>query len=362
MGSKKASRGAVLALYLCGTIAVGSLNLPAAHAASKWDGYKKAGDAAYEAGDYAKAEQEFSDALKEAEKFEENDKRRATTIYNLALVLQTEQKFDEAEKYYKLSIDSLGKAFGAEHEKVAMAMTNLAEVYKMKEDLKQAEEYYLKGLEVYQKIYNDTNPELAAALDSVADFYAEQEEYAKAEPLYRHALDISKNAVGADKPETGKRLSHFAEFFCVQGKYAPAEPLFANALKIAEKTDGPDSADVGKICFNYGGLYYDQSQFPQAEKYFKRAIEISRKLNPDEVPMMQASLGDVLDMQGKHDEAEKVYKESLTALEKNADPNALIACLKNYQKHLNMSNKKEEAKQIGVRIKELKTKAAASGS
>lgn len=330
--------------------------VPAA-AASKWDGLKKAGDAAYEAGNYAEAENKFRAALKESESFDEDDKRRATTVYNLALVLQTEEKFDEAAAMYKQAIEVLTKAYGADSDRVASAYTNLAEVLKLKDDLKGAEEDYQKALAIYEKAYGDTKPEMADALDSVADFYAEQEEYAKAEPLYRRALDISKKQLGDDKYETAKREAHLGEFYCVQGKYAPAEPLFVHAIDVTEKVKGKDSLEIAKIVFNLGGLHYDQGHFPAAEKYFKRAIEIERKLAPQDVPMMQASLGDVLDMQGKHDEAEKTYKEAIAALEKETDQMPLIAALKGYQKHLNMTNKKEDAKAIGARIKELKAKS-----
>ncbi len=72
------------------------------------------------------------------------------------------------------------------------------------------------------------------------------------------------------------------------------------------------------------------------------------------------SLADVLDMQGKHDEAETIYKRSIGMLEKQDNPGNLVACLKGYQKHLNMSNKKEEAIAVGKRIREIKAKAAAA--
>jgi tetratricopeptide (TPR) repeat protein len=134
-----------------------------------------------------------------------------------------------------------------------------------------------------------------------------------------------------------------------------------HAIDVTEKVKGKDSLEVAKVVFNMGGLHYDQGHFPAAEKYFKRAIEIERKLAPQDVPMMEASLGDVLDMQGKFDEAEKTYKDAISSLEKGTDQMPLIAALKGYQKHLNMMNKKDDARAIGARVKELKAKAAAAG-
>src|SRR5207253_6842287 len=100
------------------------------------------------------------------------------------------------------------------------------------------------------------------------------------------------------------------------------------------------SLETSKGLHNYGGLYYDQGNYAQAEPMFKRSIEITEHNSAKDAPMMMLSLGDVLDMQGKHSEADKVYKEALSRLEKAEDQGALLACLKNYQKHLNMQNQK----------------------
>src|SRR5450631_1133921 len=94
MGKQRIFRVALLLWFA--QAAVG----PPCLAGSKWDDLKKAGDAAYGAADYEEAEKQFQAALVEASRFQENDKRRGTTVYNLALVLQTEEKYSQAEPLY----------------------------------------------------------------------------------------------------------------------------------------------------------------------------------------------------------------------------------------------------------------------
>jgi tetratricopeptide (TPR) repeat protein len=334
--------------------------LPAAPAgAGNWEQANRAGDAAYNAGNYAEAEKQFKQALSEAETFPANDKRLATTVFNLGVLYQVEEKNDQAEPLLKRAAELVEKAFGASSERMGHVLDCLGDLYRTSNQ-KQAEEYYLKALAIYEKVLGNESLDLCRPLDNVADFYAEQEDYARSEPLYRRAIDISSKD-GKPTVQLAKELSHLAEMLCVQGKYGPAEPLFTRALAAAEKSAGPEDALTGKILFNFGGLHYDQGRFAEAESLFRRSIKIMRGLSADaqgDLSMCLTALGDCLDQQGKHGDADTVYKEALDILEKRGETGNLVAGLQAYQKHLNMSNRREEALVLGRRIRELKSRAA----
>lgn len=323
-------------------------------ARTKWILYKRAGDAAYESGNYVLAEEQFRNAAKESETFGVNDKRHATTIYNLALVLQSEDKYSEAEGVYQQAAALIGKAYGENSDRLGQVYEQLAELRKVQDDIKDAENYYLKSLAINEKVYGNDKPEMAQALDSVAEFYEEQEIFDKAEPLYRRALDISRATIGAESLETAKREAHFAEFFFIQGKFAVAEPLFASALRISDKVSGPDSVDSGKIAYDYADFYYEQGQFAQAVPLYQRAIAIAKSHAPADVAMMESCLGNTFDRLGNYAEAEKQYQDALARLAKNPDQPVLLECLKHYQRHFNLQMKKDEAAKISARIREVR--------
>jgi len=66
------------------------------------------GTYAYQRHDYTEAEQDFSNALKVAEKFEEGDNRLAKTLNNLAAVYREQgERPEEAEKLYQRAIGVL---------------------------------------------------------------------------------------------------------------------------------------------------------------------------------------------------------------------------------------------------------------
>lgn len=374
-------------------------------AVTKFEQLTADAEKAYAARDYPEAQKLFEQAVKETEKLEKNDKRVPTTYYNLALVFQAAGNYAESEKVMSKALEMMSYLYGAEHQRVAQVYMDLADLYleqagaerdRSAELKKKAADNYKKGLDIFEKIYSQTTgqeegsevpkPELnrdkepgkksekptpqstaadlANALRLVADFYAEDDMFDHAEPLYKRSLELEDFAVGPDDKDLGKHKAKVAEFFCVQGKYKSAEPLFKEALANSEKNSGPDSPETARICYNYGGLHYDQGQFGDAEIMFKRSLKILEKAsepNEDDLAQKNIALADVLDMQGKAEEATGIYKKALSSLEKSTDKQILIRGLKQYQKHLLMQNKKEEASKIAARIKDLKdhpTKAA----
>ncbi len=370
----------------------------AALATTKWEQFSQAAEKAYSGRNFTEAEKNFLQALKEAEKFDKSDKRLATTVYNLALIYQQEEKYDESEATYRRALELLTGIYGVEHERAGQVHIDLGDLYRARADAdddakkgwrsKAAAEYQL-AVDVLEVVYEKSKktvpikPEkekssaeqtvkptppitrkeaselLARTLNNYADFYADEDDFAPAEPLYQKAIDIEAAELGLDNKKLGQDKAHFAEFFCVQGKYQPAEPLFKDALRIIEKNSGAESMELARVQYNAGGLYYDQGAFPQAEELFTHALKVFEKdssIKPTDIALKSIALADVFDMQGKTNDAHSMYKKSIAALEKENDPNpnALMSALKQYQKHLLMMNDKVEASKVSARIKELK--------
>ena len=155
-----------------------------------------------------------------------------------------------------------------------------------------------------------------------------------------------------------RHKAKLAESYCVQAKYKLARPYFEQALVGSEKVNGPDSQETGDILYKYGGLHYDEGEFGEAEIKFKKAMKIFA-LKPDadkeDIAQKTIALGDVLDMQGKSEEAQTVYMQLMPTFEASPDKASLVRFLKQYQKHLLMQNKKEEAGKIAARIKDIKS-------
>lgn len=396
----------VIRLILALSLSISSVSLPALAAGGKFETFSAAAEKAYQAQDYAEAEKNFVQALKESDKLEKGDKRPATTKYNLALVYQAEGKYTEAEDMFSKAKDAFIEIYGADHQRVGQVYLDMADLYVQQagEDAKpelrkKADESYKNAIAVFEKLYaqatgqapegetkppedqgkpddagkkKDSKPSsgkssgqeaaqsLASAIKALAGFYSENDEYDKAEPLFKRMLELEDFATGGEDKQLAKDKARFAEFYCVQGKYKLAAPYFKEALDLSEKLTGPDSEDTAAVLYAYGGLHYDEGTFAEAEKMFKRSLKIFDKTNHDEndLAMKSIALADVLDMENKGEEAQGIYKKSISVLEKNPDPSGLLQALRQYQKHLLMQNNKPEAAKVAARIKELKSNAS----
>ncbi len=91
-----------------------------------WKEYNDAGEEAHEQGRYDEAKELFLAALEEAEKFEDQDIRLATTLNELAYLYFTQGEYTEAEPLYQRALSIYEKAWGPEHPDVAMTLENYA--------------------------------------------------------------------------------------------------------------------------------------------------------------------------------------------------------------------------------------------
>ncbi|MFQ5664409.1 MAG: tetratricopeptide repeat protein [Terriglobia bacterium] len=94
--------------------------------AIQWGRLNDAGVEAYEQGQHAEAEQEFSAAVEVAERFGENDARLAMTLHNLALTYQALGEATDAERVYRRAITIYENALGPGHPEVARTLENYA--------------------------------------------------------------------------------------------------------------------------------------------------------------------------------------------------------------------------------------------
>ncbi len=79
---------------------------------TRWDSIMAGAAKAYQQADYAEAEKLFLGALKEAEKFGEQDPRLATSLNNLAALYDEQGKYAQAEPLYQRALAIKENALG----------------------------------------------------------------------------------------------------------------------------------------------------------------------------------------------------------------------------------------------------------
>ncbi len=115
---------------LVGLLCLGLWPMVAASAQeTRWDSILADAAKAYQQADYAEAEKLFLAALKEAEKFGNQDPRLATSLNNLAELYRAQGNYEQAEPLYRRALAIDEKALGPEHPGLATDLNNLAGLY-----------------------------------------------------------------------------------------------------------------------------------------------------------------------------------------------------------------------------------------
>ena len=176
----------------------------------EWETLNATAFEAYQRGDYAEAEKQWSGALKAAEEFGLEDPRLATSLNNLALLYEAQGKYVEAEPLYKRALAIDEKAVGPEHPEVATILDNLASLYDAQGRYAEAEPLHKRALAIAEKALGSEHPDTATSLNNLALLYQDQGKYAEAEPLHERALAIVEKALGPEHPDTATSLNHLA--------------------------------------------------------------------------------------------------------------------------------------------------------
>lgn len=135
---------------------------------STWKKLMDAGNLAFEKRRLADVERLYSEAIKEAVKFADDDPRLAYTYNNYAALCHSQGKYGFAENYYQKALAINEKNCGADSLEVAQNLHNLAIVYSAKLRYDEAESLYQRSLAIKEKHLGSEHIDLVSNLKNYA--------------------------------------------------------------------------------------------------------------------------------------------------------------------------------------------------
>ena len=280
--------------------------------------------ALWKAGKYAEAKPVAQEAVTLAEqKLGAEDPGTATSLNNLASVLQDMGDLKGAKPLYERALAIQEKVLGPEHPDTARSLNNLASVLKAMGDLKGAKPLDERALAIWERVLGPENPETANALNNLARVLQAMGDLKGAKPLYERALAIWEKALGADHLDTAQCLNNLATLLQAMGDLKGARPLYERALAIREKSLGADDLDTAQCLNNLATLLQDLGDLKGARPYLERALAITEKaLGPDHPDTAKgvSNLATLLQAMGDLKGARPLYERALAIQEKALGP------------------------------------------
>lgn len=276
------------------------------------------GRAAFQARDYARAEQIARRALAEVKAlYGENSMPYAQYLGYLVTDLRAQLKYEEAEAAQRRLL-SIVENLRGESRDAAMSLNNLAGLLSDQGKLAEAEAVHRRALALRERLLGENHPETAATLNYLGILLTRMGKNQDAESLQRRALAIWE--ARADR-NLIYGLSNLATVLLNQGRYAEADQYSERAVSLAESTQGPGAAAM--VMSNYASALGRLNRHEEAEALLRRALAFrEQSLGPAHFGVAQTlnSLAAALGSQGKYLEAETVYRRALAIHEWTQGP------------------------------------------
>lgn len=152
-----------------------------------WGKYHDSGWVAFKGKNYAEAEKQFLDALKESERFPNDDPRLRLTLNNLAETYREQARYSEAEPFYLRVLEMDERVLAPEHPDIAASLNNLANNYRFLGKYAEAEPLYQRALAIWVKILGPEHPLVSHIQGGYADLLRKTGRVVEAEKLEAHA-------------------------------------------------------------------------------------------------------------------------------------------------------------------------------
>jgi len=243
-------------------------------------------------GRYAEAERTLREALKlQQALYGTKDPLVARTLKDLAGTMSRGSNPGAAIPLMQRALAVQRELRGDEpHPDLAEVLNDMGYVFSVNGDLDNAERFYRESLEMYRRLLGEKHPYVATELENVAFMLQGKGDLAGAEALLRQSLEIHRDLQGDSHPESGRALFNLASVQYDRGETHEALANMRQALAIYRKAYPPDHPEVAIVLNVMGFGLTMAGDYGQADRYLQEGLEMRRRLFDDKNPEIASSL------------------------------------------------------------------------
>jgi len=256
------------------------------------------------------------------------------TLNRLALELQDQGKYDEAEPLHREALEVSRETLGDRHPNTLGSISNLGALLYAKGDLAAAEPLIREALEGQRETLGNRDLSTLVSINNLGALLWAKGGLAAAEPLFREALEVSRETLGNRHPHTLTSINNLGQLLQAKGDLAAAESLCLEALEVQRQTLGDRHSSTLVSIHNLGALLYAKGDLAAAEPQCREALEGQRQTLGDRHPDTLDSIGNLgllLMAKGDFAAAEPLLCEVVEALRAtlgSGHPNTLASIAK----------------------------------
>ena len=246
--------------------------------------------------------------------FQDQPEVEASIRSTLGQVYQSLAIPDAAELHYRRALE-LRESTG-NSDPIAQGRDRVALIATLRAMDRLAEARKLSGLTVatLRRALGDEHELTVRAAGQEAWFVWRAGEIAKGRELYAQTLETARHALGAQHPEVIRLMNEQADWVSNVPAIAGSESVFREVFDNATNVMGPEHPDTIEAMVSLGLVLSDRRQFQEAAPLLRDAVDIHRRvLGPDHPDTLAAAikLTAMLREAGLLDEAETLLSDTV---------------------------------------------------
>ena len=261
--------------------------------------------------------------------------------------------YDQADVQLTQALDMRVDLYGERHPLTASTLNQVGMLRRQQRRLDESEEHLRRAYRIRLELFGEEHPDVAESLHALAFSHVQLPGYKDAEALFRGALTMRQKLLGEHR-SVAETLEDLGTLLVRAGRFEEGEPLLQEALELRRKLFGNDHFNVATSLTFLGEIYFRRGDYAKAESLHREQIRILRGIfgaqgNRD-LAYALSDLANVAEAQGRLDEAEPLYRESVTMARRVTSEDGACLAVNNFAAFLRDQGRYREAEPLSLEV------------
>jgi tetratricopeptide (TPR) repeat protein len=183
-------------------------------------------------------------------------------------------KLGEAELVLRRAVAIRESTLGPGHGYTASSLSNLGLVLQDLSRTEEAAACYQAAIQSYESAGMGESSGLSSALSNLGTIFFRTGRLSEAETLLRRALAIKESALGQDHPEVATTMGNLSSVLQRLNRYAESEGLIRKALEIFRKSEGSHRISIENYLSALGDILESEGRLEDAVKVYTEVADL----------------------------------------------------------------------------------------
>jgi CHAT domain-containing protein/Tfp pilus assembly protein PilF len=206
------------------------------------------------------------------------DSNYATALYNRAIALKDQEKFQEAIRYYKEALPIFKSELGEKSLNYAIVLHNLGIALQQTGDYDNAFLSMKEAMSIKEIVAGKESLEYSTSLNDIGDLLFYIGKYPDALSYYQNGLAIREKLAGKESEDYTITFGNMLYVLTTMGRYQEAYVGYIELLPLEEKVKGKESFGYTAALNNYAILLGRMARFDEALAAYDTVVKIRKRI------------------------------------------------------------------------------------